>query len=43
MKIHDMATGKVVETTPEEFMKHIAPQIQKYKEFHQRLAELEEE
>ena len=43
MKIHDMETGKVIETTPEEFMKHIAPQIKKYKEFHEKLAKYEEE
>lgn len=43
MKILDMATGKEVTTTPEEFMKHIADDIQKYKEFHEKLARLEEE
>ena len=43
MKILNMETGKEVTTTPEEFMKHIAEDIKKYKEFHEKLAKYEEE
>ena len=31
MKIHDMETGTTVETTPEDFMKHIKSNIDEYK------------
>ena len=43
MKILEMATGKEVTTTPEEFMKHIADDIKKYQEFQMKLAKYEEE
>lgn len=43
MKILDMATGKEVTTTPEDFMKAIAGDIKKYQEFQRKLARYEEE
>jgi len=43
MKIFDMNTGKETTTTPEEFMNHIAPEIEKWKELQEKLARYEEE
>ncbi len=43
MIIHDMASGKVTETTPEEFMKHIAPNIEEFKKLQEKFASYEEE
>lgn len=43
MKIHDMETGNTVETTPEEFMKHIQPNIDEYKALMEKIASYDEE
>lgn len=43
MKIHNMETGQTVETTPEEFMKHIQPNIDEFKKMQEKFARLEEE
>lgn len=38
-----METGETIETTPEEFMKHIQPNIDEFKKMQERFAKLEEE
>jgi hypothetical protein len=43
MKIHNMETGETVETTPEEFMKHIQPNIDEWKKLQEKFARYEEE
>ena len=43
MEIHDMATGKTVNTTAEDFMKHIQGNIDEFKRMQERFARLEEE
>mgnify|MGYP000064596172 CR=1 FL=1 len=43
MKIHDMETGTTVETTPEDFMKHIQSNIDEYKAFMEKIASYDEE
>ena len=43
MKIHNMETGETVETTPEEFMKHIQPNIDEWKKLQEKLTKRSEE
>lgn len=43
MEIHDMATGKTVKTTPEDFMKHIQSNIDEWKKLQEKFARYEEE
>lgn len=43
MEIHDMATGKTVKTTPEDFMKHIQGNIDEWKKLQEKFARYEEE
>jgi len=43
MEIHDMATGKTVKTTPEDFMKAIQDNINEWKKLQEKFARYEEE